>query len=116
VTGGAEPGSVLTCSDGSWAPDLPGSFVYRAPARLAYRWSLNGADVAGATANVHTASAGGEYRCTVVASNFAGDTPQESAPHTVVAPQTDCIVPDVVGQTLAEATGSLEGRVAASVR
>jgi DNA-binding beta-propeller fold protein YncE len=90
VTGSANVGSVLSCSPGSWAPDLLGSYVYRAPQTLAYQWSRNGADIAGATDNSYTAFAAGAYRCRVTATNAAGSTPQTSGPHTVVAPNHDC--------------------------
>src|SRR5205823_294515 len=69
VTGG---GSVLSCSRGTWSPDLVGSFLYRAPHSFAYRWSVNGADISGASASTYTASAPGDYRCRVTASNPAG--------------------------------------------
>ena len=39
-------GSKLSCSSGSWAPDLPGAFLYRAPQRFAYAWSKNGVPIA----------------------------------------------------------------------
>ena len=50
ISGGTAIGSVLSCSQPSWAPDLPGAFLYRAPQALAYRWSRDGADIAGAPA------------------------------------------------------------------
>jgi CheY-like chemotaxis protein/DNA-binding beta-propeller fold protein YncE len=86
LAGGTAPGSVLSCSQGSWAPDLLSAFVYRAPQSIAYQWRLNDADIAGATANTVTASAPGDYRCTVTAANAAGSAKQTSAPHTVAAP------------------------------
>ena len=36
-------GKELTCKNGTWAPDLLGAFLYRAPASFAYQWTLNGA-------------------------------------------------------------------------
>ena len=39
IAGGSRVGSVLTCSQGAWAPDLLGSFLYRAPLSVAYQWS-----------------------------------------------------------------------------
>ena len=83
ITGASAPGSALSCSQGSWAPDLLGSFLYRAPRSFAYQWSKDGADVAGATANSFTASVPGDYRCRVTAQNHAGSTSQTSAPHAV---------------------------------
>jgi DNA-binding beta-propeller fold protein YncE len=86
ISGGSAPGSELACSQGSWAPDLLGSFLYRAPQTFAYQWSVDGADIAGATASSHSASVPGEYRCRVTASNQAGSSSQTSAPHAVAAP------------------------------
>jgi DNA-binding beta-propeller fold protein YncE len=83
VSGGSSAGSVLSCSQGSWASDLEGAFLYRAPHSFAYQWSLNGADIPGATASSYTASAGGSYTCRETATNQAGSTAQTSAAHTV---------------------------------
>ena len=83
IAGGSTAGSVLTCSQGSWSPDLLGSFLYRVPQSFAYSWTLNGADIPGASANTYTASATGDYRCTVTASNPAGSASQTSAAHAV---------------------------------
>ena len=86
LTGGSAAGSALTCSPGSWAADLLGSWLYRAPQRLAYSWTRNGAAIPGATGNTHTATAGGSYACSVTASNPAGSSSQTSAAHAVTAP------------------------------
>jgi DNA-binding beta-propeller fold protein YncE len=86
VTGGSVPGSVLSCSRGSWAADLLGSLLYRGPQTFAYQWSRNGADIAGATASSYTASAVGDYRCRVRATNDAGTTSQTSLVHSVAPP------------------------------
>jgi DNA-binding beta-propeller fold protein YncE len=83
VTGGSTAGSVLTCSQGSWAPDLLASNLYRVPQSFAYAWTLNGADVPGAEANTYTATESGDYRCRTTASNPAGSTSQTSAAHAV---------------------------------
>jgi hypothetical protein len=83
VSGGSAVGSVLSCSQGSWASDLGGGFLYRAPRSFAYQWSLNGADIPGATASSYTASTGGSYTCRVTATNQAGSTAQTSTAHTV---------------------------------
>jgi hypothetical protein len=81
---GSRAGPVLSCSQGSWAPDLPGSFLYRAPQTFAYQWSRDGAEIAGATHSTYTAFAGGSYTCRVTASNAAGSgPPQTSAPRAV---------------------------------
>jgi DNA-binding beta-propeller fold protein YncE len=83
IAGGSGTGSVLTCSQGSWAPDLLASFLYRVPQAFAYSWTLNGQVIPGAGANVYTASAAGDYRCTVTASNTAGNASQTSTARTV---------------------------------
>ncbi len=49
ITGRSQAGSVLTCAAGTWAPDLVGAFLSRAPAKLTYAWSLGGTDIAGAS-------------------------------------------------------------------
>jgi DNA-binding beta-propeller fold protein YncE len=79
VSGASTAGSMLSCSQGSWAPDLLGAFLYRAPRSFAYRWTFNGADIIGATSNSYTAPASGTYACRVTATNQAGSTSQTSA-------------------------------------
>jgi hypothetical protein len=86
LTGGSTAGSVLTCSSGSWAPDLLGSWLYRAPQRLAYSWTRDGAVIPGAAGRTLRAGTGGGYRCRVIASNPAGSSSQTSAAHAVSAP------------------------------
>jgi len=86
ITGASSAGSVLTCSQGAWAPDVPGSFFYRAPHSLAYQWSRNGADIAGGTDASYTAFVQGDYRCRQIATNAAGSTSQASDLHTVSGP------------------------------
>jgi DNA-binding beta-propeller fold protein YncE len=70
----------LTCSTGSWAQDLPGSFVYQAPRSLTYQWTLNGVAIPGATATTLAATAAGGYACTVTATNHLGSAAQTSVP------------------------------------
>jgi hypothetical protein len=69
----------LGCSRGTWAPDLLGSFLYRAPQSIDYQWRLNGTDIAGATSARYTPTAPGSYSCRVTASNAAGSATQMSA-------------------------------------
>jgi len=88
ITGASAPGSALSCSQGSWAPDLLGSFLYRAPRSFAYQWTLDGSDIAGATASSYTAFVAGDYRCRVTASNQAGAGSQTSAAHAVSPPNS----------------------------
>ncbi|MDX6582462.1 MAG: hypothetical protein QOI10_1646 [Solirubrobacterales bacterium] len=83
ISGGSAPGSVLSCSDGQWAGNLPGAQYFRAPRSLGYQWSRDGADLAGAVGTTYTADLEGEYRCTVTASNAAGAASQASDPFTV---------------------------------
>jgi hypothetical protein len=83
IGGGSVPGSLLSCSSGSWAPDLLAAFLYRAPASFAYQWSRNGTDIPGATATTYTAADTGSYSCRVTASNHAGSASQTSGPHAV---------------------------------
>ncbi len=80
VTGGPKPGSPLSCSQGSWAPDLLGSFLYRVPQSFTYQWSRNGVAIAEATSSSIAASSVGNYRCQVTAQNQAGSATQSSAP------------------------------------
>ena len=47
ISGGAKVGKELTCQTGTWAPDLLGAFLYRAPASFGdYQWQRNGAGIA----------------------------------------------------------------------
>jgi hypothetical protein len=72
VSGGTTTGSTLSCSVGSWAPDLLGAFLYRAPQSFSYAWTRNGTTIAGATASTVLAGTAGSYGCSVTASNAAG--------------------------------------------
>jgi hypothetical protein len=88
VSGGSAPGSVLSCTSGSWAPDLLSGFVFRSPSSIDYQWSRGGADIPGATANTIAATEPGDYRCRATATNLAGSVSQTSAPLSVFAPAT----------------------------
>lgn len=79
VVRNAKTRSELSCSTGTWAQDLPGSFVYQAPRSFAYQWTRNGTVVPGATAATLTATQAGEYACTVTATNHTGSAAQASA-------------------------------------
>jgi hypothetical protein len=85
VSGESTAGSQLSCSQGTWAPDLPASFLYRAPQSFTYSWTLNGGPISGATSSSITASSAGQYACRVTATNFAGSTAQSSPAFTVSA-------------------------------
>lgn len=90
VGGGSTTGSRLSCSSGTWAADLPESFLYRAPQHVAYSWSRNGTPIPGSPSSI-TARAPGRYACQVTASNFAGSTSQTSAQFTVLASPSTAI-------------------------
>ncbi len=79
LTRDAKTRSLLTCSQGTWAGDFTGAFVYQAPRTYAYQWSRNGQAVAGATATTLSASSAGTYACTVTATNQTGSASQASA-------------------------------------
>jgi PKD domain/PQQ-like domain len=84
--GGSHSGPLdrrLTCTRGTWAADLPGSLLYRAPQSFAYQWRLNGTDIGGATTAAYTPSAPGTYTCRVTASNRAGSAAQTSPAVTI---------------------------------
>ena len=85
VSGGSTQGSTLTCSQGSWAADLMGSYLYQTPNSFVYGWTLNGSPVPGAVSNSITATAPGSYICQVTAANQAGATQKPSLAHAVVA-------------------------------
>ena len=80
ISGSAKVGQSLSCTPGSWAPDLLSGFLYRAPQSLAYQWTIGGAPIAGATTRSLLVSSPGEYRCEVTATNAAGSTSQTSDP------------------------------------
>ena len=85
ITGGSTPGSVLSCSQGSWAPDLVESFLYRVPQSYSYTWTRDETQISGAITSSITATSAGQYACQVTASNHAGPTRQTSAAFVVGA-------------------------------
>ena len=88
VSGGAGINQELTCSQGAWAPDLLGAFLYRAPRSFAYEWQKDGVGpILGTDANF-TPTEAGSYTCRVTATNQAGSDSQTSAPHSVTANPT----------------------------
>jgi hypothetical protein len=72
-------GRLLRCSRGTWAPDLLGSFLYRAPQTYGYQWRRDGTDIGGATTPDYEPTAPGSYTCRVTATNRAGSATQTSA-------------------------------------
>lgn len=87
----ADPGA-LSCSQGEWNADSPGSFVYQAPRNYAYQWVRDGAPLATATANTLTATQAGSYACTVTATNQSGVGSQASSEVVVKAAKVRLIV------------------------
>jgi hypothetical protein len=85
ITGASTAGSVLSCSPGTWVPDDAAAFLFRVPQAITYRWSRDGADIAGAAASTLTASDPGTYRCAATATNAAGAKTQSSGDLAVVA-------------------------------
>ena len=83
ITGRPAAPTTLSCTPGSWGPDLPASLLYQAPQRFSYIWTNNGAPISGATSNSFSATSGGNYSCHVTAQNQAGSTVQASAPYGV---------------------------------
>jgi hypothetical protein len=78
VTKASNAPSQLACSQGSWAADFAGSFVYQAPRTLVYQWTRNGAAIATAPAPAFSATSAGSYACQVTAANQAGTASQTS--------------------------------------
>jgi hypothetical protein len=80
-------GTQLSCSQGDWEADSPGSYVYAAPSGYAYQWSKDGAAIGGATGSSFTVTATGSYSCAVTASNRSGSASQSSSGTTVTIEQ-----------------------------
>jgi hypothetical protein len=85
VSGATVAGATLSCSRGTWTPDLLSSFDYRAPQSFAFGWSENAMTIAGTTTSLITAGSPGSYACQVTASNQSGSALQSSAAFTVNA-------------------------------
>ena len=88
ISGEPRVGEELSCSQGNWAPDLLGAFLFRAPrSSFEYQWLMDGGEIGGETAPTFTPTEPGTYACRVTASNQAGSSSQTSADVTVPAPQ-----------------------------
>jgi DNA-binding beta-propeller fold protein YncE len=83
IQGGSTPGSTLHCTQGSWAPDLTASLLYRVPQSFTYQWSKDGKAVAGAISSSYTASSVSKYTCEVTARNQAGSAARIGGPYAV---------------------------------
>jgi hypothetical protein len=86
-------GSLLSCSQGTWSQDYPGSSVYAAPTRFSYQWTVGGQAIPGATATSLTATAAGAYRCEVTASNRSGSASAGTGIASVTAPDLSMSLP-----------------------
>ncbi len=91
ISGGTVVGSVLSCSQGAWSPDLLPAFEYLAPQSFALAWSENGTPIPGGS--TVTASSPGSYTCTVTATNHAGSSTQTSSAFAVAALPPPVVVP-----------------------
>jgi hypothetical protein len=72
-------GTALSCSQGTWSQDYPGSYVYGAPLSYSYQWSKDGQAIAGATSSALNATDSGSYACTVTGTNRSGSASQTSS-------------------------------------
>jgi len=88
ISGEHETGEELSCSEGNWASDLPGAFLFRAPHSAQFQWLLDGAELGGKTSATITPTQPGSYACRVTAFNQAGSSSQTSAAVEVPAPET----------------------------
>jgi hypothetical protein len=73
ITGTAQQGKVLNCSDGTWL---------NAPTSFARQWKRDGSAIAGATAAAYTVQAADvahQLTCSVVATNGAGDSAETTS-------------------------------------
>jgi DNA-binding beta-propeller fold protein YncE len=77
--------TALSCSQGGWSQDYPGSYVWSAPLSYSYQWSLNGQAISGANGTSLTATSPGSYNCTVTGTNRQGSASQTSSDATVSA-------------------------------
>lgn len=75
----------MTCTAATWAADIPGAQLYRAPQTVGIEWIRDGAAMHGATGTSFTPTSGGIYACRASASNFAGTGTATSAAFVVPA-------------------------------
>ncbi|HEY5317687.1 MAG TPA: hypothetical protein VIJ20_06885, partial [Solirubrobacteraceae bacterium] len=87
ITGIANVGHTLSCSDGSWSAS---------PTTFTFQWNRDGSPVAGATSATYAvvaADQGHALTCTVTASNGSAEGSATSAAVSVPAPPTAVIAP-----------------------
>ncbi|MGN6217633.1 MAG: hypothetical protein ACTHN7_11885 [Solirubrobacterales bacterium] len=101
----------LSCSQGTWGADFPGSFVYQAPRTFAYQWTLNGKAIGGATAPTYVAKSAGSYGCTVTATNQTGSAVQTSGAVTVKAAKVKLTVKPKAAKVKAGKTAKFKLKV-----
>jgi hypothetical protein len=88
ISGSAEVGQVLTCSQGTWSGGTPQTY--------AFVWRRDGADIGAATNNTYTvvsADAGHALTCRVTATNSAGNGSATSAAANVPAASGGGVAP-----------------------
>ena len=93
ATGSTQPGSTLTCSNGTWTSS---------PTGFAYAWTANGTPIGGATGATYviTQAVGTLIRCVVTATNPGGSNSATSAARTVTpGPPTISTAPAISGST-----------------
>jgi hypothetical protein len=71
-------GLSLSCTQGLWQEDFPGSFSYSAPTTYSYQWRKGDLPIAGANGSSFTATESGAYSCKVTAANAAGSEGETS--------------------------------------
>jgi DNA-binding protein HU-beta len=80
-------GSTLSCTEATWAADLPESQLYQAPTSYAYQWLREGtALTSGGTSSTLKVSEYGTYTCEVTATNAAGSSAPQKSTTSVVVP------------------------------
>ena len=79
ISGGAKVGKELTCQNGTWAPDLLGAFLYRAPASFDLSVAEEWVEHRHRYRQTFTPTVAGDYTCTLTATNQAGSTSQTSS-------------------------------------
>ncbi len=93
-------GKMLNCNPTgpAWAPDLPGAFLFRAPAELTMSWQFNGIEIPGRSSSPPvfsslTPTEPGIYSCLMTAVNAAGTSFQGSQQVQVVPAPPVAVTP-----------------------